>query len=84
MNAQKLLAEAMKLPPDAREVLAVELLGSVKPSATDSEYIQQAWIEEIDRRVADYESGKTSGIPIEEAWPRISGRPWTDSTGSDG
>lgn len=36
----------------------------------------QAWTEEIDRRVARLESGESMALPVEEVWPAIAGKPW--------
>lgn len=30
----------------------------------------------IDQRVAKLESGESTAIPVEEAWPKITGKPW--------
>lgn len=75
-HAQHLLTEALKLPAGTREDLAVRLMGSVESTGTEAETIKQAWIEEIDRRVARLESGESVAIPIEAAWPAISGKSW--------
>ena len=70
----------MKLPADSRELLAAELMGSVEPSEAEAAEIKQVWIAEIDRRVAALESGESQPIPIEEAWPKLTGRPWKGVT----
>jgi putative addiction module component (TIGR02574 family) len=53
---EAVLADALKLDPDARAQLAAELLASLDgPADPDAE---QAWQAEIARRVADLEAGK--------------------------
>jgi putative addiction module component (TIGR02574 family) len=61
--ARKVRDEAMALPEDEREVLAVELLESLADPGHDWE---QAWATEIDRRLADVRSGN---VPL---------RPWAE------
>ncbi|MBX3424407.1 MAG: addiction module protein [Pirellulales bacterium] len=83
-QAQHILAEALKLPADAREDLAVRLMGSVEPTQAEAKTVRQAWIEEVDRRVASLESGETTAIPIEDAWPGITGKPWQSKSPDNG
>ena len=53
---ESVLADALKLDPEARAQLASELLASLDgPADPDAE---QAWQAEIARRVADLEAGK--------------------------
>ncbi len=49
-NAQKLLADALTLPPNDRAELAAELLASLDEMEPD---VEAAWAEEIRRRAAD-------------------------------
>ena len=72
-QAQHLLAEALKLPADTREDLAIRLMGSVEPTQAEADEIRQAWVKEIDCRVAKHENEQSTAIPIEEAWPMIAG-----------
>lgn len=83
-HAQHLFTEALKLPADAREDLAVRLMGSVEPTEAEAQTVKQAWIEEIDRRVARLENGESTAIPIEEVWPKISGEPWRSKISDNG
>ena len=83
-QAQHLLAEALKLPADTREDLAVRLMGSVEPTEARAEEVRQAWIEEIDRRVARLESGESTAIPIEDAWRGITGQAWQSKSSDNG
>ena len=63
----KLEAEALKLAPGERAALAQRLLASL---AEDAE-IEEAWAVEIERRIAEVESGAVKVIPIEEALARV-------------
>ena len=56
--------ELLKLPAATRVELGEMLIASV-PGFADSE-IEQAWSEEISRRLRDYEEGRVTGIPAEE------------------
>ena len=49
-NAQKLLEDALTLPPNDRAHLAAELLASLDESEAD---VEAAWAVEIQRRAAD-------------------------------
>jgi putative addiction module component (TIGR02574 family) len=49
-NAQKLLADALTLPPNDRAELAAGLLASLDEMEPD---VEAAWAEEIRRRAAD-------------------------------
>jgi putative addiction module component (TIGR02574 family) len=57
--------QALTLSVRERLRLATELLESVEPCA--SEEIERAWEEEIQRRIADIDSGKAAG----RAWDDI-------------
>jgi putative addiction module component (TIGR02574 family) len=64
---EKLEAEALKLAPVERAALAQRLLASLEE---DTE-IEEAWAEEVERRIAEVESGSVQLIPIEEALARV-------------
>ena len=65
---EAVLAEALKLDPEARAQLAAELLASLDgPADPDAE---QAWQAEITRRVADLEAGKLKL----ESWAEVKRR----------
>jgi putative addiction module component (TIGR02574 family) len=61
----KLLAEAMSLPEEDREEIAVHLWESLGPPG--SEMSEEEWDAEIRRRVEEVDSGKVQCIPWEEA-----------------
>jgi len=60
-------SEALKLTPSERAALAQRLLASLDEDAE----IENAWAEEIERRIADVESGAVQVIPIAEALARV-------------
>jgi putative addiction module component (TIGR02574 family) len=63
------LADALRLQPDARAELAAELLASLDgPADTDAE---AAWDAEIDRRVAAIEAGAIALEPWGDVKRRI-------------
>jgi putative addiction module component (TIGR02574 family) len=68
----ELEAQAMKLPPLERGELIHRLLVSLdgEPEGTPEE-IAKAWDEEIARRVADMEAGRTEWVPAEEVFREI-------------
>ena len=64
---EKLEAEALKLGLGERAALAQRLLASLEE---DTE-IEEAWAQEVERRIAEIESGAVQLIPIEEALARV-------------
>lgn len=65
-------AQAMLLTPRERSELAHRLIVSLDSPAQDSpEAIAQAWDEEIARRVADMDAGRTTWTPADEVMCRI-------------
>lgn len=65
---EKLEAEALKLTPGERAALAQRLLASLEEEYTE---IEDAWAQEVERRIAEVESGAVQVIPIEEALARV-------------
>lgn len=59
-------AEALKLPPEERALLADHLLASLGEQAE----IEQAWAEEVERRLVEVEAGRVSLVPLEQAIQR--------------
>ena len=60
-------ARALALPVGERSTLVTRLLDSLEGVLDDSpEAVAAAWDEEVARRVADFESGLTQGIPHEQ------------------
>jgi putative addiction module component (TIGR02574 family) len=58
-----LLKRALALSDDERAVLANTLLDSLE---TGNESVQQAWNEEVARRMADLKAGKAVTVPWEQ------------------
>jgi putative addiction module component (TIGR02574 family) len=60
---ERLEAQALALTHGERAVLAQRLLASLDKDAE----IEEAWAEEVERRIAEVESGVVRVIPIAEA-----------------
>jgi putative addiction module component (TIGR02574 family) len=58
-----LLKRALELPAEERAALANTLLDSLE---TPSQSVQEAWDEEVARRIADLKAGKAITVPWEE------------------
>ena len=68
----ELEAQALHLSPEERGQLIHRLIVSLEGTPEDTpEAIAQAWDEEIARRVADMEAGKTVWIPADEVFARL-------------
>jgi putative addiction module component (TIGR02574 family) len=65
-KAEELYKEALALSPEEREEL-MRLLSMRADSLWASPEIEQAWMEECDRRERDYRAGKTEMVPGDEA-----------------
>jgi len=61
-TTQRLLDEALRLPPAEREILAGKLFDSLADEIPDAE---AAWSVEIERRISELDSGAVAPI----AWP---------------
>jgi putative addiction module component (TIGR02574 family) len=59
-------AEALKLPPEERVLLADHLLASLGVHAE----VEEAWVVEVERRLAEVEAGRVTLVPAEEAISR--------------
>ncbi len=68
----EILRAALTLPPDAREVLADLLYYSLDSSS--QEEIDEAWREEIDRRVREVDEGLVELVPGEEVMAKLRSR----------
>lgn len=64
--------DALSLPTSSRVILAEQLLESLEDR--DQKRIETLWATEIERRLADYDQGKVTAIPGEEAFRRIRNR----------
>ena len=69
---KELEEQALRLSPKERGELIHRLIVSLEGDAEESpEAIAQAWDEEIARRLADMDAGKTVWIPAEEVFARV-------------
>ena len=64
---EKLQAQALQLPPEERSQLADRLITSL----FEDHEIEAAWAEEVERRIADIESGRSKLVPVAEAIARV-------------
>jgi putative addiction module component (TIGR02574 family) len=69
-SARELFGEAMRLDPEERTLmrLLIETLDS------NAEEVEDAWRVEIERRMAEVDSGAVETIPWEELRARLYGR----------
>jgi putative addiction module component (TIGR02574 family) len=66
--------QALRLSPEEREELALELFHSLESEATDPE-IEKAHVAEAERRLAAYRRGEIEAVDIEEVFKDLeSGR----------
>jgi hypothetical protein len=72
MGIEELKAEAMKLSPGYRAMLARELLASLE-NLSDAE-IEQLWVDEGMRRDAELDNGSALAYPASEVLARARGR----------
>jgi putative addiction module component (TIGR02574 family) len=69
---EELESQALQLPPQERSKLIHRLIVSLDGEPEESpEAIAKAWDEEIARRVADMDAGRTQWIPAEEVFKEI-------------
>lgn len=65
----EILKEALALPADARAALADSLIESLE--AESDERVEEAWRDEIQRRLAELDSKMASPIPSAEVLSRL-------------
>lgn len=70
-EARKIFDDAQKLPNDQKAALVLQLLDTLGP---DDPGVEDAWKEEIRKRLADLRSGVVQTVPWEEARKRIFAR----------
>lgn len=69
---EQLKAQALKLSARERDELLRALIESIDGEADDEpQAIARAWDEEIERRIADFEAGRTQSIPAERVFEEI-------------
>ena len=60
-------AQALALPASERSALVSTLLESLEGAFGDSaQAVTKAWDDEIAQRVAEFEAGRTQGVPYEQ------------------
>lgn len=64
---EKIAAEVLRLPPEDREALLEMLIASLPPEPGYDE----AWSEELDRRLAAIEDGTAELVPGEVVFARL-------------
>lgn len=60
-----ILSQVESLSPEERAELAQAILSSLEP---EDPGVEQAWDEELERRVARIRSGDATGVPAEEVF----------------
>ena len=70
MSAQDIISEALRLPKQARALLAEKLLESL--DAGEEFEVSQEWQEEIRRRCRELDEGKAKLIPSDEVFDEVS------------
>lgn len=66
MPVDELEEEALQLPKQERAKLAQHLIESLDSDVEPD--VEQAWLEEVERRYQEYKSGKTTPIPVAEVF----------------
>ena len=80
---EELENQALQLSPQERSELIHRLIVSLDGEPKESpETIAKAWDEEIARRVADMESGRTKWIPADEVMAQLRAKIHAAKTGS--
>jgi putative addiction module component (TIGR02574 family) len=70
-RADTILGTALDLPPDERAWLASELIASLDEGDDADADVEAAWATEVERRIAEVESGEAKTVRWEEARERI-------------
>jgi putative addiction module component (TIGR02574 family) len=70
-NPEKVLRDAMKLPPEARAAIAGSLLDSLDQVVDED--AEAEWEKEIAKRIRELESGDVKLVPWSEARRAIGG-----------
>lgn len=68
-SARKLFKEAMRLKPQERAALTGLLIESLEPESEEG--VAEAWLAEIERRMAELDSGSVQTVPWEELRARL-------------
>ena len=73
MRAEDVLPQALELSPDERSRLAALLMESVEVSAPDGD-VEEAWLDEITRRLDEHERGGSRTITAEAVFAEARSR----------
>lgn len=73
MRAEDVLPQALELPLDERTRLAALLMESIEASEDDGD-VEEAWLDEISRRLDEHEKGAVHAIPAEEVFAKARDR----------
>lgn len=65
---EEIVANAMKLPQRDRVRLAQQLISSLDEEIETD--VEELWLAEAERRLDELRSGKTQGVPAEEAFAK--------------
>lgn len=71
MTVEQLLQEALRLPDGERATLATRLLESLDQEVGDD--TPEAWASEIQKRLAELDSGAVKPVPWEEVRRKLMG-----------
>jgi putative addiction module component (TIGR02574 family) len=71
-DAAEILRDALSLPEEARAALAGSLLDSLDTDVDED--AEAAWASEVNRRVAELDSGAVTAIPWAEVRRRLAAR----------
>lgn len=71
-STQSVFDAALALPEEERVELADRLWASLDSSYYEK--VDAAWLEEIERRVKDFDEGRSTAIPAEEVFRAIRAR----------
>ena len=66
---------ALRLPPEDRARLAVDLLTSLEESVESPEEIEKLWLAEAERRFQELRDGVVQGIPARGVFARLRAKP---------
>ena len=69
---EQVTTEALSLPSKDRAVLTRALIQSFDEApADDPADVEQAWHDEVNRRVEEIKSGRVKGVPAEEVFAKL-------------
>jgi putative addiction module component (TIGR02574 family) len=69
---EEIEVQALALPPKERGELIHRLIVSLDGESTESpEEVAKAWNEEITRRIADMDAGRTQWVPADQVFAEI-------------